>query len=117
MKENIHVWKLCCLIITLHEGRVKNCIEFLIFFRRITFVQSRTQAHFTADDVIISLAATPKFVSCACVRVVSLTINGRKSSVLENWMYCLYSVSKNNNMQNITSPVTNSFQHFRVVNS
>ena len=54
------------MIITLHEGRVKYCIEFLIFFRRVTFVQPRTQAHFTADDAIISLAAAPKFVSCAC---------------------------------------------------
>ena len=52
----------------------------------IFFVQPRTQAHFTAHDVSISLAAAPKFVSCACA-VVSLTTEGRKSSVLENWMY------------------------------
>ena len=41
--------------------------KMLIFFRRVKFVQPRTLTHFTADDVIISLASsTPKFVSCAC---------------------------------------------------
>ena len=29
---------------------------FLINFRRVTFVKPRNQAHFSADDVIISLA-------------------------------------------------------------
>ena len=54
------------LLLLCTRAESKNASSFLFFFRRVTFVQPRTQAHFTADDVIISLAAAPKFVSCAC---------------------------------------------------
>ena len=63
--------------ITLHEGRVKKCIEFLFFFSRNMFVQSRTQAHFTADVIISSeLSSRTKVVQVTDYRG-------------ENWMYCL----------------------------
>ena len=75
-------------VITLHKGRVKKCIEFLniffISFRRVTFVQLRTQAYFTADNVIISFAAVLKS-DRVLVHVVSLATAKKELG----WMLCL----------------------------
>ena len=76
---------------TLHKGRVKKCIEFLniyffISFHRVTFVQLRIQAYFTADNVIISFAAALKS-DHVLVYVVSLATSTAKKEL--GWMLCL----------------------------